>query len=245
MSKTVRSGLDLVVRPERVEALLWRRLRFEQRSDAREPLFNRYAGFARSIALRLRPWSRPAGSADAEQWAYAGLLQAIDSYDPLLGAPFRAYARPRISGSVRDGIARSSEVEAQWSYRRRQIRDRLRSVKQHERPEAQDPIEELGAIAASLALGLMLDGTRMVGDEDSPDPSPSAYDSLAWRETQVRLEREVARLSRQEASVVQQHYVHGLPFARIAELMGLSRGRISQIHAAALAKLRKRLAREY
>jgi len=116
-------GIDLVVRPERAEALLWMRLRLEERPEAREPLFNRYASFARSVALRVRPWGQAPASRDAEQWAYAGLLQAIDSFDPLRGSRFESFAKPRIAGSVRDGFAQSSELEAQWSYRRKQERE--------------------------------------------------------------------------------------------------------------------------
>lgn len=243
--KPLRRGLDLLVRPERVEAMLWARLRLEKRQDAREPLFNRYAAFARSIAVRLRPWGQAANIQDAEHWAYSGLLQAIDSYDPLRGFPFRAYAKPRIAGSVRDGLSRSGELEAQWAHRRRQERERLRSLKQRRTGGEQDPIEALGEIAACLAIGLMLDGTRIMGGDDVPDPAPSAYDSLAWRQTQVALEREVERLSPSEVTVIRQHYVNGLPFVQVAELMGLSRGRISQLHTAAIDKLRKRLSREY
>jgi RNA polymerase sigma factor for flagellar operon FliA len=241
----LRRGLDLLVRPERAEALLWARLRFDQQQEAREPIFNRYAGLARSIALRLRPWGQSANLEDAEQWAYSGLLQAIDSYDPVRGSPFPAYAKPRIAGSVRDGFARAGEIEAQWSQRRRQERERLRSLKKRRAEAREDPLEALGAIAACLAIGLMLDGTRIMGGLDSPDPGPSAYDSLAWRQTQRALEREIGRLSQAEATVIRQHYLNGLSFAQVADLMALSRGRISQLHSAALAKLRKRLAREY
>jgi len=245
LTKLLKRGLDLIVRPERAEALLWARLRFEQRQDAREPLFNRYRGFARSIALRLRPWGQQANQKDAEQWAYSGLLEAIDSFDPLRGSPFPAYAKPRISGSVRDGFARSGELEAQWASRRKQESDRLRSLKRREPAEGEDPVEALGAIAACLAIGLILDGTRLMGGDDAPDPAPTAYDSLAWRQTHALLAREVERLSTSEATVIRQHYANGLSFAQVADLMGLSRGRISQLHSAALAKLRKRLSKEY
>ena len=51
----------------------------------------------------------------------------------------------------------------------------------------------------------------------------------------------LANLPEQEAVVVRQHYDHGLPFAQVAQLMGLSRGRIAQLHRAALERLRKRL----
>jgi RNA polymerase sigma factor for flagellar operon FliA len=44
------SGLDLLVRPCREEASLWRRLRFENDFECRERLFNQYLPFARSVA---------------------------------------------------------------------------------------------------------------------------------------------------------------------------------------------------
>lgn len=238
-------GIDLVVRPERAEALLWMRLRLEERPEAREPLFNRYASFARSVALRVRPWGQAPASRDAEQWAYAGLLQAIDSFDPLRGSRFESFAKPRIAGSVRDGFAQSSELEAQWSYRRKQERDRLRSLKQSGKDSAKDPVEALGEIAAALAVGLMLEGTRIMAGDGVSDPAPNAYESLEWRQTLAVLKREVEQLSAPEATVIRQHYLNGLTFVQVAELMGLSKGRVSQIHTGALGKLKKRIAREY
>jgi len=244
LNGALRRGLALLVRAERTEALLWARLRFEKRQDAREPLFNRYAGLARSIASRHRSWGRSAAWRDAEQWAYTGLLQAIDAFDPLRGAPFEAYARRRIAGAVRDGFAKSSEMEAQLSARRRQQRERVGSLKAASIAAEDDPVECLGAIAASLAIGLILE-TRLAADERDPDPSPSAYEGLVWRQTQAKLVREIDRLPANEAVVVRQHYEHGLSFAQIALLLGLSRGRISQLHSAALLKLKKRMAKEY
>ena len=237
-------GMDLIVRPERAEALLWVRLRFEQRSEAREPLFNRYRSFARSLALRIRPWGQREIARDAEQLGYAGLLQAIDAFDPLRGSRFESFARPRILGSVRDGFAQASELEAQWSYRRKQERDRLRSLREG-KDQAQDPIEALGEIAACLAVGLMLDGTGMVASEQAPDPAPSAYESLEWRQTLHILTRELEQLPPAQATVIRQHYLHGLPFTQVAELMEVSRSRISQLHTAAITRLRKRISREY
>jgi len=239
--KALRRGLDLVVRPERAEALLWSRLRFDKRDDAREPLFDRYAPFARKLAVRVRAHSQPENRSDAEQWAYSGLLQAIDAFDPLRGAPFPAFAKPRIIGSVRDGLSRLGEMAAQSSAERRRRQERLRSLKSRAAEADGDPVERLGTIAAGLAIGLMLEGSGMIGGEDCADPGPSPYDSLAWRETQARLEVEIGRLPAPEATVLRQHYLHGLAFAQVADLMGLSRGRISQLHHSALAKLRLRL----
>lgn len=237
------SGLDLVVRPQRVEAALWRRFRFEDDASSREALFNRYAHLARTIAARLHR-RRPAGRlerADFEQFAYEGLLEAIERYDPLLCVPFSAFARRRIAGSVADGVSRLSEVDAQLSYRRRAEAERLRSIRPPQGEGSEDALSALSDLALGLALGIMLEGTRLIDRGDTPDPGPTAYETLEWRQLQGRLVAAVATLPEKEALIVRQHYDNGLSFAQIAELLGLSRGRISQLHRSAIERLRKRI----
>jgi len=233
------SGLDLVVDPLRAEASLWRRFRFEDDAACRENLFDRYYALARMIAGRLfrQRNTRRLERRDFDQFACEGLLHAIDRFDPLLGVPFSAYARRRIAGNVADGIAHMSEIDAQLSHRHRVEQERMRALAR----EGADPLAALSELAAGLAIGLILDGAGLTGGQDVADRGPDPYDSLAWRETQAILVAEVARLPDAEASVLRQHYDHGLPFAQVAQLMGLSRGRISQLHRAALERLRKRL----
>ncbi|QNA82940.1 sigma-70 family RNA polymerase sigma factor [Sphingomonas sp. So64.6b] len=232
------SGLELVIDPVRQEASLWRRYRFEDDLRCRETLFNRYFSLARAVAARLfrQRMTTRLDRGDFDQFACEGLLHALDRYDPLRGVPFSAYARRRIAGNVADGIATMSEIDAQLSHRHRIEQERLRSIVS----EGGDAIASLSDLVVGLALGLMLEGTGLI-DQAAADTRPNAYDSLAWRESQAILVGEVSVLPDKEQVVIRQHYDHGLPFTQIAELMGLSRGRVSQLHHAALGRLRKRL----
>ena len=90
----------------------------------------------------------------------------------------------------------------------------------------------------------MLAETKLIAGDDDPDPSASAYDTLAWRQTQQLLARAVGLLPEREAIVIVNHYEHGLSFVQIADLMGVSRGRISQLHHAALERLRRKISKE-
>ncbi|HZG34079.1 MAG TPA: sigma factor, partial [Sphingopyxis sp.] len=92
-------GLDLIVRPERVEAALWRHS-LGNFTAARSELFSHYVRFAQTIARDRFLARRPSNYdlADVEQLAYEGLLHAIDRFEPLRPVPFRAFARPRIAG---------------------------------------------------------------------------------------------------------------------------------------------------
>ena len=238
-------GLDLLLIPPRVEASLWRRFRYEREFRCREQLFTRYRVLANALARRQFR-SRPRNGVemgDMEQFAYAGLLQAIDRFDPLRGIPFGAFARRRILGSISDGTSTMSEVDAQYTYRRRVERERMRSIARPEEDQANDPLRALSELATGLALGLMLEDTSLIEGENGVDHRPNAYESLAWRQLQSLLVEEVGRLPEREAIIIRQHYEHGVSFSQIAQLLGVSKGRVSQLHAAALGKLRVRLAK--
>jgi RNA polymerase sigma factor for flagellar operon FliA len=224
-----------------VEASLWRRFRLESEAGCREALFNRYVGLARSVAARFFHRRRPPRPdlSDYQQFACQGLLEAIDRFDPLKGVPFEAYSKKRIAGSIADGVARMSEVDAQLSARRRAERERLRSLGRFDNQE--EALPALAELAVGLAIGLLLEGTNILAEECAEDPRPNAYESLEYRQLQMRLAECVGSLPEKESAVVRQHYLNGLDFAQIAELMNLSRGRISQLHQSALERLRKKI----
>ncbi len=236
-----RSGLDMLLVPPRVEASLWRRLRQHREWRCREALFERYRALARGIARRQLHRRPRHGTelGDLEHFAYAGLLQAIDRYDPWRDVPFGAYARRRIVGSIADGAARMNETDACYRERRRQEVERGASLVEDSDPA--DPVAALGALAAGLAIGLMLEQTTLVVVGEGVDPRPDAYQSLAWRERSALLGVAIDDLPEREATIIRQHYGAGVSFTHLAQLLGLSKGRVSQLHAAALARLRRRL----
>jgi RNA polymerase sigma factor FliA len=242
--RRTRAGLKLIERPLQVEAALWRRLRYEQDARCRELLFERHAALARTIA-RAEFRRRPAYGlerSDFEQLALGGLLEAIDRYDPVRGAPFEAFARPRIRGAIADGVARSSEAAAQFTARRRLERERLESLLPTAPSSDANALAELAELASALAIGVIAENARLA--THSSDQTLGAYESLAWRDMQLRVLEEIQRLTDAERTVMQQHYLNDVPFTDIARLLGLSKGRIAQIHRAALLRLRTRLQRK-
>jgi len=225
------------------EAVLWARIRGGS-AEAREAMFDRHTVFARQIAARQYR-DRTRGDlelTELRQLAYAGLLEAIDRFDPERGVPFRGYASRRITGSVIDGIARASEVREQIAFRTRLRAERVRSLAPEASDQlgAPDALQALAELAAGLAIGFLLDG-GLAADEDTADRAPTAYDGLAWKETVQGLRDAMADLPEREQFIVRQHYLHGVAFDLIAKLLGLSKGRVSQLHREAIRRLRKRI----
>jgi RNA polymerase sigma factor for flagellar operon FliA len=240
--RRARAGLALIERAPRVEAALWRRLRFEADPSCREPLFDRYAPLARAIARHEHRRRPPYGleAVDFEQLAYGGLLEAIDRFEPLHGAPFEAFARRRIKGAISDGMARSSESAAQFSARRRLEQERTRSLLAGER-RGENAIAELADLATALAIGLMAENAKLEGGR--ADGALGGYESVTWRDMQLKVLEEIDRLPSAERTVMQQHFLNDVPFVQVAAVLGVSKGRVAQLHRAALTRLRGRLQR--
>ena len=239
----------LAAAPPSDEAALWRAVRTQSSPAARESLFTLHRDFARKIARRHFLDSRTGDieQDDLRQLAYAGLLEAIDRFDPDRGVPFRGVAARRISGSILDGLAKMSEVREQISFRNRARAERARSLSisaaEADALSAGDALALLTEIAAGLALGFMLEDAGLVVSEEQADTRPSAYESLAWKEVVRRVAGEVADLSEREQLIMRRHYADGLTFEQIGPLLGLTKGRVSQLHKAAIVRLRTRLVR--
>jgi RNA polymerase sigma factor FliA len=235
-------GLELVQQNDRVEAALWRRSQIDHDQDARMQLFERYESLARNIA-RAEFYKRKSlgfEHAEIQQLAFEGLVQAIDRFDAQLGAPFSAFARLRIRGNVLDGLAKTRESTAQYQYRQRAERDRLQSLRTGV-SDAANPLQELGKLATLLAIGLMLEDHVAIDPDTIAHGDANAYETLAWAEMQQRLAGLMGNMPERERFVLVQHYHNDLSFSRIADTLGLTRGRISQVHKTALLRLRSEL----
>jgi RNA polymerase sigma factor for flagellar operon FliA len=238
---------DFEREPDGKEEALWEAFRSGGSEAAREKLFAFHAGFARSVARR-HFYERSRGDLDLQdinQLAYTGLLESLDRYDPRQGTPFKSFAVHRISGSIRDGIIRTSEMREQMSWHNRVKRERMHSIR--EGSSKTDPIDRLSDLVMGLALGFMLEGTGLVVPEENGQSNGhtgggTAYDSVAWKEMITQLRIELLKLPEREREILQKHYLIGMTFDDLSSLLRVSKGRISQIHGAALALLRKRMA---
>jgi len=240
--KSAARGLTLILRPRAVEAAMWRKLVVERVAEFREVIFSYHRNSARVIALgEYRRLPRQGlERSDFEQIAYRGLLEAIDRFDPLRGVPFEAYVRPRIKGLIADALSCSTEAGAMWREARKVQRQRVQSllVDSEGAEHKNDPMGQLADLVAMLAAGMMI--AEPGGDPEAADKN-DPYTTLAWRQMQVAVERELATLPTQERLVLEHHYRGGVAFNEIADLLGLGRSRVSQIHRSALSRLRTRL----
>ncbi|MFV0673477.1 sigma-70 family RNA polymerase sigma factor [Variovorax sp. tm] len=250
-------------------AVLWDLWRNEQDQAAREQLICHYLPYARMVAATVygRRTHNDVEFADYLQLARVGLLEAVDRFEPGQGAQFKTFAAKRVQGAVLNGLARFTEKNQQISVSVRLRQDRLGAVKEAAADEAasEDPggalasastrsadklFKYLAEVGIGLALGVMLEDTGMVDAEafDGNGQVPSAEVSY-FRKTEIIQLRTVLRelvsqLSEQQRLVIRHHYLQEIPFDEIAALMGVTRGRVSQLHRQGLTRLRELLGRD-
>ncbi len=79
----------------------------------------------------------------------------------------------------------------------------------------------------------------MLATREEPHYVEQFYDGVALREIKRRLVELVDALPDQERRVVKYHYFQNIDFTEIAAVLGVTKGRISQIHKRALVLLRE------
>lgn len=221
---------------------LWAAFRLGREEAVRQRLIGHYMEFARMLAARLygRRTFRELEFDDYLQYARLGLMEAVDRYEDGHGARFETYAASRINGAILTGISSYSEVQEQVAARRRVMTDRLDGGVQAA-PQRDDPaalFAHLADLALGLAVGFALEGTGMVRDGEAASEG-QPYDGLELRQLRARLKQMLAGLPDRQRNVLRWHYLEQRPFDDIAGHLGITRGRVSQLHTAALATLRE------
>lgn len=105
----------------------------------------------------------------------------------------------------------------------------------------------LAQIGIGTALGILLEDTGMVGNPAAQDMRHPGSDISYFKRTQLQqlrllLKQSLTQLGSAERAVIQAHYLAQTSFTEIAAEMGVTRGRISQLHQQALKKLRAAVA---
>jgi RNA polymerase sigma factor for flagellar operon FliA len=228
------------------EAPLWAQFIAERDVGARNRLIERYLPLCRAVAASV--YAKRGGLEveflDYMQFATLGLIEAVQRFDPELGASFATFATPRIRGSILNNLEALSEQYTQIALRKRIDRDRVESLTQEDpstggKRKKRDIMAVLTDLTIGLALSHLLEGSGMLAGQEEHSYRHEFYDNVQQRQLEATFAKLVRALPEQERRVVQYHYYHGLDFTEIAKVLELSKGRISQIHRQALQLVRE------
>jgi len=187
-----------------------------------------------------------------------GLIDAVDKFKPDKNVPLKSYARFRIRGAILDSLR-----QMDWSPRN------LRRQARHIEDARRDLAAELGhapsepQLAARLDLGLAefqhllgelrgldLDSLQTQSEDGSREDNVAArasrleedpYEVTLRAEMRACLASAVGELEEKERQVVDLYYLEELTMKGVGVILEIGESRVSQIHTAALMRLRSRL----
>jgi RNA polymerase sigma factor FliA len=190
-----------------------------------------------------------------------GLLSAARQYDGDKGVPFQRYAEIRIRGAILDEL-RSMDQTSRHSRRQSgEVTNMARSLATTlGRAPTHDEVagglgvtleryhELVGRVAPVVVVGF--DDVGLNQEDEKRDVlqylrDPGAEDPAAetgYREAALRVAAAIDRLTDRQRQVVTFYYFEGMSAREIADLLGVTEGRVSQLHTAATERLKTLLA---
>ena len=221
------------------------------------PLVLRYEGLIKSAALQIRGvYSSFAQVDDIVSEGILTLLSSIDKFDPDKGIKFETYVAKRIRGMVIDLARKQDWLPRNIRQRAKEIDAAVSNLANElgRFPTDHEVADHLGmptdkyqkeaarvALSNTLSLDALMDARDLEGhrfEVSSEDPTIQPETVLEDQELQQTLAQGVAALQENEQIVLSLYYEKNLHMTEIAQVMGVSEPRISQIHSRAIQKLR-------
>jgi RNA polymerase sigma factor for flagellar operon FliA len=246
--RTMRSAKNAYEAASRLEPVERDRLLLEQLPQVRY--------IARRIHDRLPPHVQ---FDDLVQAGILGLIEALHKYDPSKNVELKSYAKHRIQGAILDSLR-----ELDWSPR--PLRRKARQLEQaHQRLRARfgrsatEPeialelgmdLKELHRLQGDLR-GLDLSSLQEEfgeGGQDcesrtphAPRPDEEPFSRCLQGEVKALLSEAISDLPPRERQVLALYYYEELTMKEVGVVLGVGEARVSQIHSAALVRLRARM----
>ncbi len=228
--------------------------------NAREVLILHYAPLVTMVANRVGaglPTS--VEQSDLVSYGMFGLIDAIEKYETDRAVKFETYASSRIRGAIIDELRAIDWIP-------RSVRTKARAVDRafaeleselHRAPSEAEvahrlsiSVHELRGVFSQLAtvnvaaLDELLGSGSERGDalslldtlEDAGAVDPQG--SVEVQETKLLLARAIERLGEREKIVLVLYYYENMTLAEIGRVLGVTESRISQMHTAAMLRLR-------
>ena len=186
---------------------------------------------------------------DLMQAGYLGLVDAGQRYSVREGVSFSAYAAIRIRGSILDLLRRNSNLcrtaismRQKLSKARTTLEQRLGRAPEKEEvaTELKIGVVELESWEAQLQANTVQSLDEVYSDHSLlfRDQTPSPEEDLQKLQVKKLLRGALSELPEREALVLQLYYVEELNIYEVADILGVTTGRVSQIKKAAILRLR-------
>ncbi len=218
-------------------------------TEDRDDAIRRLVPLVRRIARRIVRLVPGADLDDLIGDGCVGIIRAVDAYDPTLGPSLEQYARRVALGAMLNGVRRLDPVSERV---RRVIRlaERERFALAVERgalPSYADLETRFPALVrartdAHRGSPLSLDAPRPPESGCAPSGGEDPADAVIANGERRRIRAAIEALPQRQRAVVIAHYFAERPLRALSDEMRVSPQRVSQLHLAAIERMRRTLA---
>lgn len=237
----------------------WRYYKANRSIEARNEIVLQYTGLVRKIVLRFKgSYSNFGQLDDMVNQGIIALIDAVEKFDPDLGNKFETFASLKIKGAIIDFMRKQDWVprnQRNLSKELDEVYNELYSERGYE-PTKLEMAERMGVSLPHLDKILqqrhnsiilsyeeainekMMIASPLIVNEDDKD-SPET--GILYEELKGKLMEAIDQLNEKERMVVSLYYYENLKLKEIAEVLSITESRVSQIHSAAIIKMKNRL----
>ena len=234
---------------------LWSRYSKEKSLELKNELVLRYLPQVKSIVLRLMPtYKSYSNYDDMLSCGILGLMDAVEKYDTSRDVKFEYYAAMRIKGEIIDNIRKQDWAPSSL---RRKIKAISNAYSELESKLCREPTD--GEVARHLdmpeeELHSTLGKSQMFNiihfeellqndtwEQGIINQGASLEEEVESREMVDMLGGIIDNLPEKEKLVITLYYYEEMTLKEIAEVLGVSESRVSQIHSKAVMKMRNKL----
>lgn len=241
---------------------LWRSYQDKKDLNSQENLIKKYMYLVEQMANRMAQSIPPRiiSKEDLIGLGYIGLIEAIKKFDYRKGYQFETYGLWRIKGAMLDGIRQMDWVPRGVRDKAKKLNHALRHLEQTlmKSPTEEElsqyldmSLEEVDEAMAALSLSTLLSLNEPLHANDEEGKQQNRLEQLrdekvVSQEQQIQMSEfqklmaeTIDKMPEKERLVITLLYNEGLTQIEIAEIMNLTKGRISQIHSRAILRLRQ------
>lgn len=212
--------------------------------------------FVESLARRMAstmPHSIDVG--DLVQDGVIGLIDAANRFDEARGIKFETFAERRVRGAMIDALRRDA-----WPRGVRRVRRELEAAREQLRrelggePTLADLAKRVGVEVSRLERTIVrintIESTSAIANVETIDQSTlpavlvpseplSPHESYVHSELRERMRDAMRAIPSRERKIITMYYFEEATMKQIGDAIGVNESRVSQLHARAIARLRK------
>ena len=216
-----------------------------------ESIVRHFAPKVKYLALRLK--ARLPQSVELSELISAGtlgLMESFGKFKPAMGNKFETYAENRIKGAMLDNLRKLDWFPRSLRRRVKTLDEAIYKIEteMHKAASEEELAEKTGmslkevregleALQNQFCISLELVQDSISSDEPNREGEPFAQ--MMFSERIDHLAALIDELTPREKLVLSLYYSEELNMRETAEVMGITEGRVSQLHSQALARLRR------